>query len=58
MEIDENVYQFPNEHIRFAINADAFVEKLQKIGLKLLEPYKEVVVENRHTMGTFMLEKH
>jgi hypothetical protein len=58
IEIEEGIFEFPHEQLRFAVNADAFVESLHKLNLKLLEPYKEVVVEGRHAMGTFMLENY
>lgn len=57
VEINQNVYQFPNEQIRFAVNAEALIGFLTDLGLELIELYKEVVVQNRHTMGTFILQK-
>ncbi|MGJ3236619.1 class I SAM-dependent methyltransferase [Marivirga sp.] len=56
-EIEPNIYQFPNEQIRFVVNAYSVVKELNEMKLELLEPFKEVVVQNRHTMGTFMLQK-
>lgn len=58
LKLEEGVFQFPNEQTRFVVNADAFVEEMLKHQLRLMEPYKEVVVENRHTMGTFMFGKY
>lgn len=58
LELEARIFQFPNEQIRFVINADAFVNELKKFNLKLIEPYKEIVVEERHTMGTFIFEKY
>ncbi|WP_375579914.1 class I SAM-dependent methyltransferase [Marivirga tractuosa] len=55
--LNQGVFQYPNEQIRYVVNADAFVENFQQHNIKLIEPYKEVVVENRHTMGTFMFNK-
>ncbi|WKK76408.2 class I SAM-dependent methyltransferase [Marivirga salinae] len=57
VELEEGVFQFQNKQIRFVINADVFVENLRDRQLELIEPYKEVLVENRHTMGTFMFQK-
>lgn len=56
-ELEEGVFQFQNEQVRFVVNADVFVEDLKNQQLKLLEPYKEIVVENRHAMGTFIFQK-
>jgi 2-polyprenyl-3-methyl-5-hydroxy-6-metoxy-1,4-benzoquinol methylase len=56
-EIEPNIYQFPNEQIRFVVNAYSLVKELNEVNLELIQPFKEVVVQNRHTMGTFMLQK-
>ena len=56
-EIEPNIYQFPNEQIRFVVNAYSLLKELNEVNLELIEPFKEVVVQNRHTMGTFMLQK-
>jgi tellurite methyltransferase len=56
VKIDQNIYKFSNEQIRFVVNAEALVGTLKDLGLELIEPFKEVVVQNRHTMGTFMLQ--
>ncbi|WP_296619530.1 bifunctional 2-polyprenyl-6-hydroxyphenol methylase/3-demethylubiquinol 3-O-methyltransferase UbiG [Marivirga sp.] len=58
IEIEEGIIQFPHGQTRFITNVDAFAADLKKLNLKLIEPYKEVVVENKHTMGTFMLAKY
>ncbi len=57
-ELESGVFHFPNEQTRFVINADDFTADLESLNVKLIEPYKEVVVGTRHTMGTFILEKH
>ncbi|MGM0579363.1 MAG: class I SAM-dependent methyltransferase [Bacteroidota bacterium] len=58
LDLENNIFQFPPEQMRFVTNADTFVDYLRKLGLELIEPYKEIVVENKHTMGTFMFQKH
>ncbi|HET8861158.1 class I SAM-dependent methyltransferase [Marivirga sp.] len=55
--IDENLYLLPNEQIRYIINAEVFVQNMKERNMELIEPFKEVVVQNRHSMGTFMLQK-
>lgn len=57
IEMEPNIYQFPNEQIRFVVNAERFINDLNTQKLELIEPFKEVVVQDRHTMGTFMLQK-
>lgn len=57
-ELEEGIIQFSNEQTRFVINADDFSADLEKLNVKLMEPCKEVVVESKHTMGTFMLQKY
>lgn len=56
IELDHNIYQFPNEQIRFVVNKDKLLRDLNELNMELIEPLKEVVVQNRHTMGTFMLQ--
>lgn len=58
MENEKGLYQFPGEQIRYIVSAKLFCSELKSYGLSLIEPYKEVVVEDRHAMGTFMLQKH
>lgn len=57
LEVEHQIYQFPYEQIRFVVNKDRFIEDLNRLNIELIEPAKEVVVQNRHTMGTFMLQK-
>jgi 2-polyprenyl-3-methyl-5-hydroxy-6-metoxy-1,4-benzoquinol methylase len=57
VELEQNIYQFSNDQIRFVVNADTLIEDLINSNLELIEPFKEVVVQDRHIMGTFMLQK-
>lgn len=54
---ENGVYVFPEGQKRFIVSADTFVEHCRLSGFRLIEPYKEVKVKNRHTMGTFFLER-
>jgi len=56
-KLEKTIIRFPGEQVRFVLNADTFVKDLRNLRLKLIEPFKEVVVENKHSMGTFMLQK-
>jgi len=56
-KLEEAIIRFQGEQIRFILNADTFVKDLYNLRLKLIEPFKEVVVEKKHSMGTFMLQK-
>ncbi len=56
-EIEPNIFRFPNEQIRFVVNAYSLVKELNGMNLELIEPFKEVLVQDRHVMGTFMLQK-
>ncbi|RUA28255.1 MAG: class I SAM-dependent methyltransferase [Bacteroidetes bacterium] len=58
LEVENQLYQFPNEQIRFIVNKDRLMVNFNELNMELIEPIKEVVVQNRHTMGTFMLHKH
>ena len=58
MQLEEGVVRFGNDQSRFVVNVDVFVNYMDTLGLRLIEPYKEVVVQSRHAMGTFMLEKY
>jgi ubiquinone/menaquinone biosynthesis C-methylase UbiE len=57
LQTEEGVFQFQNGQTRFIVNADAFINQMDTLKLNLIEPFKEVVVQDRHTMGTFMLQK-
>ena len=56
ISLEEQVYLFPAGQKRYVIQAENFTQQLKKSELALIEPYKEVVVQERHTMGTFMFE--
>lgn len=56
-EMDSRIFQFSNGEIRYVVNTDMFIDQFSALNLELIEPYKEIVVQNRHTMGTFMLQK-
>ncbi|SMG20956.1 Methyltransferase domain-containing protein [Marivirga sericea] len=58
IKIDQNIYQLSDHQVRFAMNGEIFVKDLSTLKLELIEPFKEIVVNGRYSMGTFMLQKH
>ena len=56
-QLDTRIFQFDNDQIRFVLNADTFLEEMHALTFKTIEPYKEVIVNKRYTMGSFMFEK-
>jgi ubiquinone/menaquinone biosynthesis C-methylase UbiE len=56
-QLDTCIFQFENDQIRFVLNADTFLEEMHALTFKTIEPYKEVIVNKRYTMGSFMFEK-
>lgn len=58
VQTDENdVFILPQGQKRLVISSDSFVQQCQSSKLRLIEPYKEIKVSNKHAMGTFFLER-
>lgn len=57
IRLDNLIYQLSNRQVRFIANKDQLIKDFLEFNLEFLEQPKEVAVHNRHTMGTFMLQK-
>jgi len=57
LKLKENIVDLGQKNLRYVINSDQFIDQMNRIGFSLIEPYKEVLVQGKHSMGTFMLYK-
>lgn len=56
-KVKHNIYTFGNGERRFLIDNDIINQFTSDWGMRWVEPFKYVVIENKRSMGTFILVK-